>query len=232
MPLHDWSERGGGWEGLHHIWLTELLRWVKPRLPAGYRAYIGSVPTIAVGAPAEKPDVSVRQWPEEQALPEPTATPTGEEPDVEIAVATLDAAKALYVELQGRLIAATELISPRNKDRPQSKATYLSRYVGYLEEGVHLLLVDVHRRPRQYSFADRIGEELTLPRHPLPPPLAISYCVGGPAATGGRMLSIWRRPLTVGEPLPVMELHLTVETFVPIDLEQTYMQAAADTYLA
>ena len=43
MALHDWSDRPG-WEGMHHLWITELLRWVKPRLPVGYRAYIGSAP--------------------------------------------------------------------------------------------------------------------------------------------------------------------------------------------
>ena len=48
MPLHDWTDRGG-WEGVHHLWITELLRWVKPRLPMGYRAYIGSAPLLAVG---------------------------------------------------------------------------------------------------------------------------------------------------------------------------------------
>jgi hypothetical protein len=40
MPLHEWSDRPG-WRGMHHLWITELLRWVKPRLPVGYRAYIG-----------------------------------------------------------------------------------------------------------------------------------------------------------------------------------------------
>ena len=54
------------------------------------------------------------------------------------------------------LIAAIELISPRNKDRPSSRETYLTRYLGYLLESVHLLLVDVHRRPIGFSFADRI----------------------------------------------------------------------------
>ncbi|HEX8203468.1 MAG TPA: hypothetical protein VF590_23530, partial [Isosphaeraceae bacterium] len=61
MPLHDWTDRAG-WDGMHHLWITELLRWVKPRLPAGYRVYIGSAPLLAVGAPAERPDVGVRQW--------------------------------------------------------------------------------------------------------------------------------------------------------------------------
>lgn len=29
MPLHDWTDRAG-WEGMHRLWITELLRWVKP----------------------------------------------------------------------------------------------------------------------------------------------------------------------------------------------------------
>ena len=63
MPLHEWTDRPG-WEGMHHLWITELLRWVKPRLPAGYRAYIGSAPLLAVGAPTGRPDVRVHQWQE------------------------------------------------------------------------------------------------------------------------------------------------------------------------
>src|SRR6266404_2674564 len=59
MPLHDWTELTG-WDGVHHIWIVELLYWVKPRLPAGYRAYIGTTPTFAVEAPPEeRPDVGV-----------------------------------------------------------------------------------------------------------------------------------------------------------------------------
>ena len=46
MPLHDWTELTG-WDGVHQIWIVELLYWVKPRLPEGYRAYIGTTPTIA-----------------------------------------------------------------------------------------------------------------------------------------------------------------------------------------
>ena len=238
MPLHDWTERGG-WEGFHHIWITELLRWVKPRLPEGYRAYIGTAPTVAIGAPAECPDVSVRHWPEEQAQPSPPPTaqpgasdaPT-EQPDEEIALAALDPTTALFVESHRRLVAAVELVSPRNKDRQVARTTYLGRYVGYLLEGVHLLLVDVHRRPLNFSFADGIVQELHLSQPPCPAPLAISYRVGEPAATGGRILGIWRRPLTPGNPLPVMPLPLTVEVSVSVDLEQTYTRAAADAYLA
>jgi Protein of unknown function (DUF4058) len=233
MPLHDWTDRPG-WEGVHHLWITELLRWIKPRLPDGYRAYIGSVPTMAVGAPAERPDVGVRSWTMEEAPASGQTQPqaeNAEEPDEEIAVAVLDPIKALYIEVRGRLVASVELISPRNKDRPLSRAAYLARYLGYLLEGVHLLLVDVHRRPIDFSFADRIAQELQIQQPPCPTPMAVSYRVGGPAATGGRILGIWRRPLAVGTPLPTMVLALNPEKQVLVDLEQTYNRAAEDAYV-
>jgi hypothetical protein len=136
------------------------------------------------------------------------------------------------VERHGRLVAAVELISPRNKDRPVARASYLARYVGYLLEGVHLLLIDVHGRPQGFSFADRIAEELQIRQPACPAPLAVSYRVGEPAATGGRMLAIWHRPLAAGAPLPTVPLALRVDASVSVDLEQTYLRAAADAYLA
>src|SRR5436190_2537983 len=100
MPLHEWTDRAG-WEGVHTLWLPELLRWIKPRLPAGYRAYIGSPPTLAIGAPTERPDVGVREWPEDRPpLPEGPSAGDGEAaaPDLEIAVAALEPGVAIQVE--------------------------------------------------------------------------------------------------------------------------------------
>jgi hypothetical protein len=236
MTLHDWSDRTG-WAGMHHLWITELLRWVKPRLPFGYRAYIGSAPLLAVGAPGERPDVGVRAWPltaeEGPAAPAPGEADTAQvQPDQEVAVATLDPETAVLVERQGRLIAAVEVISPRNKDRPLARGAYLARYLGYLLDGAHLVLIDVHRRPLGFSFADRIAAELHLEQPSLAPPMAVSYRVGEPAASGGRLLAIWRRPLEAGATLPTIPLPLTVEQSVLLDLEQTYGRAASDAYLS
>ena len=40
MPLHDWTDRQG-WDGVHHLWITELLRLGEAtaanRLPGLYR---------------------------------------------------------------------------------------------------------------------------------------------------------------------------------------------------
>src|SRR5207249_6633376 len=124
MPLHGWTALRG-WDGVHQIWIVELLYSIQPRLPAGYRAYIGTTPTFAIGTPAEeRPDVGVRDWPKENGphvpagvSPAAASQTPSEEPDQEIAVATLEGDKALFVEHQDRLIAAVELVSPRNKDR-------------------------------------------------------------------------------------------------------------------
>jgi hypothetical protein len=218
---------------MHHLWISEILRWVKPRLPAPYRAYIGTAPTVAVGAMDGKPDVSVSREPgSTNGPPEAAVGAAADEPDVEVAVALIDPGIALFVEAEGRLIAAVEIISPRNKDRPASRASYASRYVGYLLEGVHLLLVDVHRRPLGFSFPETIDRELQLDPHACPTPCAVAYRVGEPAATGGHNLAIWRRPLTVDTPLPTLLLPLKVDLSVQVDLERTYMSAAADAYLA
>jgi hypothetical protein len=233
MPLHDWSDRPG-WEGMRQLWIVELLRWIKPRLPEGYRAYIGSAPVLAVGAPPGRPDVSVgRLNPAASAPPATQSILTSDkiEPDMELAVATLDPITSLWIENQGSLIAAIELISPRTKDRPAGRDAYLSRYLGYLLESVHLLLVDVHRHPLGFSFADRIAAELLIKQDALPAPLAIAYRVGEPAANAGRFLAIWRRSLEPGSPLPIIPLPIDLQTEIPIDLEQTYMTATADAYL-
>ena len=236
MPLHDWTDRQG-WDGFHQLWIVEVLRWIKPRLPEGYRAYLGTVPALAVDVPGQRPDVHVRSHPAvpgtgNGASPSPAgAGQESDEPDVRVAVLALEQQLAVHVTRGERLVAAVELISPRNKDRPEARDTYRSRYASYLYQDVHLLLIDVHRRPLSFSFADALAAALGFEEPSLPPPIAVSYRVEGPAATGGKLLGIWRRALAVGSPLPTLKLALTLEDYVSVDLEQTYMNAAADAYL-
>jgi len=237
MPLHDWNDPAG-WEGVHLLWMTELFRHIKSQLPAGYRAHLGTAPAIAFDSASLRPDVSVKTAPASATGPAaaatmPAADESGElEPDTEVAVATIDPVPILYVEHGVRLVAAVELISPRNKDRPASRTNCVGRYVSYLLSEVNLLLVDVHPRPVAFSFADRIAAELQVAQAPLAAPMAVSYRIGGPAATGGRLLATWRRTLAPGESLPRLPLALTGLQSVNVDLEATYARAAADAYLA
>src|SRR5581483_4596369 len=110
MPLHDWTERPG-WEGMHIFWMTEIARGLRAVLPPGYRAVIGASPLVAVGVAPAKPDVAVTNVPVRApgaAAPPPPGPAT--EPDVEVAVATLEEDASVQVERDGRLVAAVELI--------------------------------------------------------------------------------------------------------------------------
>ncbi|MBN9120963.1 MAG: DUF4058 family protein [Planctomycetes bacterium] len=231
MPLHDWTDLPG-WEGMHIFWMTEIARGLRGSLPPGYRAVIGSSPLVAVGVAPVKPGVAVTNGsPQPSAAPTAT-TPEALEPDVEVAVATLTEDATVLVEREGRLVAAVELISPRNKDRPSAREQYAARYLNYLRGGVHLLLVDVHRRPLDFGFAQLIAAELD-PALPGPAaPSAVSYRVGAAAAQGGRMLGVWQHALVAGEPLPPMPLPLTPDRAVMVDLETSYSRAAADSYVS
>jgi hypothetical protein len=201
MPLHDWRD-DRGWESVHLVWLPQLLDWVQPRLPNDYRAYVRSVV-----APAET------------------------KPDEETVVTfTLDPHWTIHVDLDGHLIAAMEVVSPRNKDRPSARERYLGRYVGYLRQGVHLLLIDALPRPAGFSFADALAANLGFAQPACPAPCAVSYRVGEPVPDG-TILALWRRPLHIGQPLPVVPLALDSQQRIPIDLEHTYCEAARRAYL-
>jgi hypothetical protein len=237
MPLHDWTDQPG-WEGVHIFWMTEIARWLKAHLPPGYRAFIGTSPLLAIDVAAVKPDVAVQSGPTSEPPPStngdpPTAVGTVEslQPDLEIAVGTLQVHTSVLVEQAGRLVAAVELVSPRNKDRPAARAHYGTRYLSYLKNGVHLQLVDVHPRPLGFSFATLIAEALGIAPPPFAPPLAVSYRVGEPAAEGGRLFAVWQRALTAGQPLPRLPLALAGQQIVIVDLDATYQRAARDAYL-
>ncbi len=227
MPLHDWTDRDN-FDGLHLLWTAELVNLLRRTLPPPYQVLLGSNPRMAVGGTRHRPDVGVSNG-RHPTVAVPTAA--YREPDAEVMVGTLEEDLTVQVERNGRLVAAIELISPRNKDRPDSRDYYAARYTNYLRDGVHLLLVDVHRRPVGFSFPQHMAAGLGSPLPAPPAPSAVVYRVGASRPPDGRLLAVWAEPLTVGEPLPAVSLPLTVQLSVPIDLEGTYSRAADNCYL-
>src|SRR5712691_1543186 len=86
MPLHDWTDERG-WDSVHPFWLAYLVEWIQPRLPEGYKAFLGGVPSLTVDTGNGKPDVGVRQWgpgpPAEEAATDTAVL----EPDLQARVA-------------------------------------------------------------------------------------------------------------------------------------------------
>src|SRR5262245_46821654 len=200
MPLHDWTDLPD-WETVHAYWITELGRWLRPRLPPGYRASLGTVPALVVAPTPVHPDVSVRRH-SEPLVAVPSQVRLEVAPDEEVALATLDPARAVYITRAGNLVSVIELISPRNKDRPETRRATTDRLLGYLTHGIHLLFVDVHPRPEGFSFEEDLTSALGREQLVCPAPCTVSHRVGGPAPEGGLYLASWRRRLSVGESLP------------------------------
>ena len=146
-------------------------------------------------------------------------------------VATIEADVSVYIERNGRLIAAVELVSPGNEDGTEKRSTYTSRYLGYLTNGVHLLFGDLHPRPYAFSFADEIAKRLQLPKQPaLHAPYAISYRVhSDPSAEA--TLAVHHFPLKLGDALPMAPLALGFPDVVQVDLDGTYSKAADSAYV-
>jgi hypothetical protein len=234
MPLHDWKDERG-WDGVHLLWLSELVRWLRPRLPEDFRAYVGSVPALTVESTNGRPDLQVRRWQPEPPGPVQEAPISLLEPDLEgVATFTFDPQRAIHIDHHGCLVAAIELVSPRNKDRREAKEAYCSRYLGYLRQGVHLLLVDLLPRPRDFSFLQVLGAALGLAIPDTSPPFAVSFRVGDPIPTGDSespVIAVWRRVLQPGQPLPTLPLTLVSRQQILIELEPTYRSACEQAYL-
>ena len=193
------------------------------------------MPSLTVAPANGKPGVSVRQWGPQPPGAEAATDTAVLGPDLEVSVTfRLDPQLAVHIDFHGQLIAAIEIVSPRNKDLADAKETYTNRYLGYLRLGVHLMLVDVLPRLKGFSFSDAITSGLGLDLPLLPPPFAAAYRVGEVIPVGedmGNLVALWRRPLQVGQSLPTLPLPLNVHRAVMIDLEETYHRAAKRAYL-
>jgi len=230
MALHDWSKLAG-WECVHHLWMSELLRDLKANLPPGYRVYLAPTPLLITPPRSSKPGASVAQEVSRPVPPDYEERPIPK-PDFSVELATLEEEKLSLTVVEGeRVISVIELISPRNKDRPSERRSCGHRYADYLRNGVNVLFVDVHRRPALFSFPQYVAKSFGMPQPMLVAPSAVSFGLGGGAPSGGRMVEVWQRPLVVGEPLPAMTLMLTGIEYVTVNLDATYSRAASDSYL-
>lgn len=124
-----------------------------------------------------------------------------------------------------RLAAVIELISPANKDRPETRRAFAAKCAAYLQRGVGLINVDVvteRRANLHHELLELLGqaEGAVLPRD------AHLYAVAYRPVQRGKdsLLELWPAPLAVGRPLPLLPLALRGAFFVPVDLEASYTE--------
>jgi hypothetical protein len=124
------------------------------------------------------------------------------------------------------LVAAIELISPSNKDRPENRRAFAVKCASYLCQGVSLIMVDIvtNRHANLHDQTMRLlsDEDIFLfPANPLLYAAAYRPIRRGEA----EQIDIWLTSLTLGQALPVLPLALSGELCLPINLETTYLEA-------
>jgi hypothetical protein len=223
------------WESFHAAWAGSLADALNRRLPEGYFAeeqtHAGAsveidVATFERSASTSNGGAVATLPPQVWAPPAPALTlPAVFADDFEVRV--------FATRTGPRLVAAIELISPRNKDRPEARQAFAIKCASYLHQGISLIVVDIvtarhanlHNELLQLLGADptaRQPEDVTL--------YAAAY---RPVRRQEREeIDLWPARFALGGTLPVLPLALSAEIALPVDLEATYTDACQRRRLA
>ena len=134
--------------------------------------------------------------------------------------------RVLSTDAGPKLVAAIELISPGNKDRPTERRAFATKVAGYLYQGISVIIVDIvtNRRANLHNELLRVMEaddNLQLP------PATTLYAVAYRPLrrSQGDQIDLWRSPLELGGGLPTLPLGLRADLVIPVDFEATYAEA-------
>jgi hypothetical protein len=226
------------WESFHAAWATEIMRTLNRNvLPPGCFAeaqvHVGSRVEIDVAtfeqdhatasgaSESNGGGVAIETWaPPATALVMPAVFPD----EIEVQVFRTSGGAAL--------VGAIELISPGNKDRPETRRAFTAKCAGYLQQGIGLVIVDIVTE-RQANLHDELIHLLEQPAHfgfPDEQPVYAAAYRPRRQETGDQ-IEIWLKALNVGQPLPVLPLALRGVATVPVDLESTYLATCQDSRL-
>ena len=245
MPLRDHFrppvESKHSWDELHGGWPMMIVKHLFPILPEGYAAapgvHLGAAFEIAISAyeevgPAETETadagsgrVAVAAW----APPKPTLTLEAELPDQdEYEVRVYDARHGR------RLVAAIEIVSPSNKDRPESRRAFVAKVAALLQHDVCVSIVDLVTIRPFNLYADLL--ELVGKSDPMlgaePPALYAATVRGRKRVRRRPLLDFWFYPMAIGQPLPSLPLWLDVDLGVTVDLEASYEETCRYLHIA
>lgn len=229
MPLRDhfrppMSNRAS-WEEVHGMWPSIIALRLNDLLPPEYRSgvkiHLGSLVEVDAGAfESENASTVEGDINTDAALAWEASAPTllldtDELTPPEYEVRVYDVSESR------RLVAAVEIVSPRNKDRADARDAFVSKCHALLQEQVCVVIVDpvTTRGANLYAeLAQRIGAE---------PPAAAdestyAVCCRTLVSQGRYRVEAWEHALAVGSPLPTLPLWISEARYVPLELERTY----------
>jgi hypothetical protein len=236
MPLLDHfhppvSNELPSWESFHSFWAVVIAERLNQMLPRRYKGvvqtHLGSYVEADVAeferplevgngaAEGEAGGVAVQTWaPPITELAAPAIFPD----DFEV---------QLFEQRGGmRLVAVVELVSPRNKDRAESRRAFAAKCAAYLQRGIGLIIVDIVTE-RHFNLHNELAELLSWQEPLWMSADAFLYTAAyRPVRRQEKNeIDLWPVSLSVGSPLPLLPLALKGTRAIPLDLEATYTDA-------
>jgi len=227
MPLQDHFHpplsKALPWTVFHSRWATEIADELnRSILPPRYRAWAhaqlgGGVVEIDVAALREagwEEPSGTDRW----DLPAATGTAV-----IDFTGLDVFEVKVIYDGGDSQLVAALELVSPANKDRPTNRRAFAMKCANYLEQGTAVIVVDIvtGRTPSLHNELMTILE-LNSVRSEEPSLSAIAY--RSRRENAHTKIDWWEQALAVGQAMPKVPMWIGIDVKVPIDLEASYMK--------
>jgi len=234
MPLRDHFrpplDNRSSWDEVHGLWPGVIVQGLFRLLPRRYVA----APRVHLGSSAEI-DVSTYEKDEADSFAgeagndggTATAVWAPSRPTLAVAAdlpAQDDYEVRVYDSKHGRrLVAAIEIVSPSNKDRPEHRRLFVAKCAALLQNQVSVTIVDLVTTRSFNLYAELL--DLIGPADPAlgpePPPL---YAVASRTTKRGAAWSLeaWTHLFALGQPLPTLPLWLADNLAVPLELETSY----------
>jgi hypothetical protein len=237
MPLRDhfrppvWKK--ASWEGFHGMWPGTIALQLSPKLPEGFtvepRVHLGPFYEIDICA-FDHDELHVQGSSVDrnggvavatEASPHPTLV-LDFDPTEQYAYEVL----VFDQERNRQLVAAVEIVSPANKDRPQARRTFVAKCAALLQQKVCVSIVDLVtiRKFNLYRDVLELLGQADPSLGPTPPATYAVTCRSRRLAVGSQFQT-WAYPLIVGQPLPTLPIWLTDDLRVMLDLEASYEEA-------
>jgi hypothetical protein len=219
------------WESFHASWAGSIADALNRQLPPEFfaeeHAHAGARVEVDVAtfedSPAARP--APANGPATAVQPQVWAPPA---PDLVMPVAFPDRFEVLVFHDEGgaRLVAAVELVSPGNKDRPAERRAFAVKCASYLCQGIGLILLDVVAT-RRGNLHNEVVQVLGLDAPYLLPDDVDLYAVAyRPLRRGDApQADVWSTRLALGAALPVLPLAVGPDLCLPLALEDAYADA-------
>jgi len=219
------------WDGFHGQWPAMIVLALNRKLPRRYVA----APQVHHGAAVEIDVVEFDKEPASAAAEVSddnggVATAVWAPPRATLAVETdwlsLDEYEVhVFDTLRSgrRLVAAVEIVSPANKDRPEHRRAFVAKCAALLQKQVAVSIVDLVTTRQDNLYADLLDllgkSDPSLGRER--PALYAATC-RNTLKGDSWLLETWMNPLALGQPLPTLPLWLADNLAMPLDLEPSY----------